>query len=103
MLCSICHKNVAVIFAKRIDGENSQMEGYCLECAKKKGINPIDTLVQQAGLTEEQMENMTAQFESMLGGLEELTPEDLDGIQSEQGANLGSIFSNMFGGRCLWN
>ena len=51
MLCSICHKNVAVIFAKRIDGENSQMEGYCLECAKKKGINPIDTLVQQAGLT----------------------------------------------------
>ena len=44
------------------------------------------------------MENMTAQFESMLGGLEELTPEDLDGIQSEQGANLGSIFSNMFGG-----
>jgi len=99
MLCSVCHKNVAVIFAKRIDGENSAMEGYCLDCAKKKGINPLETLVQQAGLTDEQIENMSAQFESMLGELEEINPEDIEAIQGEQGANLGSIFSNMFGGK----
>jgi len=99
MLCSVCHKNVAVIFAKRIDGNNNEMEGFCYECAKKKGINPLDTLVQQAGLTDEQLENMSAQFESMLGELEEINPEDLQGIQGEQGANLGSIFSNMFGGK----
>ena len=52
MLCSVCHKNVAVIFAKKIDGDKSTMEGYCLECAKKKGINPLEFLVQQSGLTE---------------------------------------------------
>ena len=37
MLCSVCHKNMAVIFTKKIDGNNnSEMEGYCYDCAKKK-------------------------------------------------------------------
>jgi len=99
MLCSVCQKNVAVIFAKRIDGDKSKMEGFCYECAKKKGINPLDTLIQQAGLTDEQLDNMSAQFESMLGELEEINSEDLEGIQNSQGESLGSIFSNMFGGK----
>lgn len=97
MLCSICHKNMAVIFAKRIDGENSSVEGYCIECAKKKGINPLETLVQQAGLTDEQIENMSEQFESMLGELDDINSEDLGQMQSEKGPSLGSIFTNMFG------
>ena len=66
MLCSVCHKNMAVIFTKKIDGENSKMEGYCYSCAKEKGINPLEVLVQQAGLTDEQLDNMSNQFESML-------------------------------------
>lgn len=53
MLCSVCHKNMAVIFTKKIDGNKSETEGLCYECAKKKGINPLDLLVKQSGLTEE--------------------------------------------------
>jgi len=44
MLCSICKKNTAVIF---VNQQNSSGEtetiGYCYECAKKKGINPLNT------------------------------------------------------------
>ena len=99
MLCSVCHKNVAVIFAKKIDGDKSTMEGYCLECAKKKGINPLEFLVQQSGLTEEQIEDMSNQFETILGEVSEnINPENLESIEGE-GASLGSIFSNMFGGK----
>jgi ATP-dependent Clp protease ATP-binding subunit ClpA len=99
MLCSVCHKNVAVIFAKKIDGDKSTMEGYCLECAKKKGINPLEFLVQQSGLTEEQIEDMSNQFETILGEVSEnINPENLEDIEGE-GASLGSIFSNMFGGK----
>ena len=99
MLCSVCHKNVAVIFAKKIDGDKSTMEGYCLECAKKKGINPLEFLVQQSGLTEEQIEDMSNQFETILGEVSEnINPENLENIEGE-GASLGSIFSNMFGGK----
>ena len=98
MLCSVCHKNVAVIFTKRIDGEKTTTEGFCYECAKKKGINPLEVLAEQSGMTDEQLDNISKQFESILGELsEEINPEDLENME-EQG-NLGSIFSNMFSGK----
>ena len=98
MLCSVCHKNVAVIFTKRIDGEKTTTEGFCYECAKKKGINPLEVLAEQSGMTDEQLDNISKQFESILGELtEDINPEDLENME-EQG-NLGSIFSNMFSGK----
>ena len=99
MLCSICHKNMAVIFTKKVDGENnSKMEGYCYSCAKEKGINPLEVLVQQAGLTDEQLDNMSNQFESMLNEISEgVEPNDIDGTENNENT-LGSIFSNMFSG-----
>ena len=99
MLCSICKKNVAVIFAKKIDGNQNQVEGYCYECAKSKGINPLEFMAQQSGMTEEQMSNLSEQFESLLGEITEgMDPEEAEQLE-HQSANLGSIFSNMFGGR----
>ncbi len=102
MLCSICHKNMAVIFTKKVDGENnSKMEGYCYSCAKEKGINPLEVLVQQAGLTDEQLENMSNQFESMLNEISEgIEPNDLENSENMEngGIPLGNIFSNMFSG-----
>ena len=98
MLCSVCHKNVAVIFAKRIEGDKSQTEGLCYECAKKKGINPLEFLVQQSGLTDEQLQDMSNQFDSILGDITgDMSPEEIENLEN-QSANLGSIFSNMFGG-----
>ena len=98
MLCSVCNKNVAVIFTKRIEGEKTTTEGFCYECAKKKGINPLEVLAEQSGMTDEQLDNISKQFESILGELtEDINPEDLENME-EQG-NLGSIFSNMFSGK----
>ena len=98
MLCSVCHKNVAVIFAKKIEGDKSQTEGLCYECAKKKGINPLEFLVQQSGLTDEQLQDMSNQFDSILGDITgDMSPEEIENLEN-QSANLGSIFSNMFGG-----
>lgn len=98
MLCSVCHKNVAVIFAKKIEGDKSQTEGLCYECAKKKGINPLEFLVQQSGLTDEQLQDMSNQFDSILGDITgDMSPEGIENLEN-QSANLGSIFSNMFGG-----
>ncbi len=102
MLCSVCHKNMAVIFTKKVDGEkNSKMEGYCYSCAKERGINPLEVLVQQAGLTDEQLDNMSHQFESMLNEISEgIDPNDLENSENIEncGIPLGNIFSNMFSG-----
>ena len=51
MLCSECNKNNAVVFINKQDDKgNSSMEGLCYECAKKRGINPIDTMMKQSNM-----------------------------------------------------
>ena len=40
MLCSECNKNPAILFYKKIENGKESLEGYCYDCAKKKGINP---------------------------------------------------------------
>ena len=39
MLCSECNKNPAILFYKKIENGKESLEGYCYDCAKKKGIN----------------------------------------------------------------
>ena len=122
MLCSQCNKNNAVVFINKQDDKgNTSLEGLCYECAKKRGINPIDNLMKQANLSEADINNMTKQFESMFNDMSENMnftdmPEDLmnfsqssennDDDEQEISENagmqfgaipLGSIFSNMFG------
>jgi len=97
MLCSVCHKNMAVIFTKKIDGDKSSVEGLCYNCAKEKGINPIEVLASQANLSEDELNDMSKQFETIFEDISnnlenELNPENMEG----KGIPLGSIFSNMF-------
>ena len=112
MLCSDCKKNNAVVFInkKGADGKNT-LEGYCYDCAKKRGINPIDSLMKQANLSEDDLNNMTQQFESMFKDMSEnmdfseIQEENYDSYSPDGENNgmqfgaipLGSIFSNMFG------
>ena len=112
MLCSDCKKNNAVVFVnkKGEDGKNT-LEGYCYDCAKKRGINPIDSLMKQANLSEDDLNNMTQQFESMFKDMSEnmnfgdiqeenddsYNPEDTNNNMQFGAIPLGSIFSNMFG------
>ena len=102
MLCSNCHKNMAVIFTKKIDGDKSSMEGLCYNCAKEKGINPLEILAKQANLSEDELNDMSKQFENLFDDLsenfniDELSEEE---ISENGGVPLGSIFSNMFGGK----
>ena len=111
MLCSDCKKNNAVVFVnkKDDDGKNT-LEGYCYDCAKKRGINPIDSLMKQANLSEDDLNNMTQQFEAMFNDMsndmnfsevqedgESYNPDGNASAMQFGAIPLGSIFSNMFG------
>ena len=99
MLCSNCHKNMAVIFTKKIDGNKSSMEGLCYNCAKEKGINPLEVLAKQANLSEDELNDISNQFENVFEDLSN-NIEELDTNSAENGGiPLGSIFSNLFGGK----
>ena len=61
---------MAVIFINKLDKDGKstgESTGLCVDCAKKQGIDPISNLMKQmSNMSEEDMENMTAQFDSML-------------------------------------
>ena len=93
MLCSICHKNMAVIFTKKIDGENSSVEGLCYSCAKEKGINPLEVLAKNANISDAEIEDMSSQFESILKDFSENMNLDALGISSEELEGLDNLMA----------
>lgn len=109
MICSVCNKNTAVIFVNKQgkDGKN-ELEGLCYDCAKKRGINPIDTMAKQANLSEKDIKDLTNKLDSMFKNLavsiEDIDEEELSNMMNENveenqenGMPLGSIFSGIFG------
>ena len=99
MLCSVCNKNVAVIFINKVDKGQSSLEGLCYNCAKQRGINPLEVLSKQANLSEENLDDMSKQFEEMFKDISNnISPEEINQIASTESGNIpiGSIISNMF-------
>ncbi|MDO5557303.1 MAG: ATP-dependent Clp protease ATP-binding subunit [Clostridia bacterium] len=82
---------------------NVQKEAYCMECAKKKGINPINDLMKQANMSDSDLENITGQISQMFQGFTDdlnlNNPEiniDEENNTGGMGAPIGSIFANFF-------
>lgn len=92
MLCSICKKNVAIIFVNKIDTKNpdkndekNKSQGLCLDCAKKQGIDPMKAMMNQMGkYSNKDLENMAKQFDGLMEGMDfsEFDPEEMMGGMS---------------------
>ncbi len=110
MLCSICKKNTAVIFINKKDKDNKvNTEGYCYNCAKEHGINPMQSLGANLNISDEDINNMTKQLETMFqdisenmdieGIITDPTTENADlGEDGPKAVPFGAIFTNMFSG-----
>ena len=118
MLCSECNKNPAILFYKKIENGKESLEGYCYDCAKKKGIDPTEVLSEQNNILSKDKVNlndMTQQFETIFKDLaENINLEDIENMEgaitfdnqnsddpdspkiSGAAIPIGSIFSNMF-------
>ena len=95
-LCTRCNKNVAVIFITKIENGRTTNEGLCLKCAKDLGIKQVDDMVKQMGISDEDLENLSGEMMSMLGGNPDPdVPEDDD--ESGQTATF-PFLSRLFGG-----
>ena len=88
MICSICNKNQASIFSSKItpDGKR-QMEGLCIDCAKKQGINTDEILNAQTQNLFNNSANMNKQLEGLFKNLS-ASLNDIDGM------NIGAISMN---------
>jgi len=80
--CSVCKKNVAVIFAADMKEKDSGMKGLCVPCAKKMGLPIVDQIMEQTGMTEEEVEGLIEQMNDMFDNIEEG-----DNPSGEEGSN----------------
>ena len=93
MLCSVCNKNTAIIFINKVEDNKTSTEGLCYSCAKKRGLNPMDVIAKNANISEEDLNNMSSQLESLFKDFtENIDSMDPNAIESmENGNPLGGI------------
>ena len=81
-LCSRCHKNVAVVFISKMEEGSASNEGYCLKCARELGLKPIDGLMRQMGITDDDLDQITNEMTNM-HALANTESEDYDDEDNE--------------------
>ena len=62
MICSKCKKRPAVLFVQRMENGKAVNEGLCWVCAKEAGLPQISDIMNQMGITEDEMEAMSQQL-----------------------------------------
>ncbi|PID82809.1 MAG: chaperone ClpB [Clostridiales bacterium] len=80
--CSICDENIAVVIISKLDENGKQkLEGLCLNCASKMGMSPLNDMLENLNMSEDDINNMS---------------EQLMGYMQDEDVNKN--FMNMFGG-----
>ncbi len=74
MVCIRCQKRPAIIFIQRMDNGQMKQEGYCLHCARELHIKPVDDLMKQFGMSDQDLDNMENRMESMMEELGDTNP-----------------------------
>lgn len=71
-LCSRCNKNPAIVFISKMEGNNTKSEGLCLTCAKELGIAPLNQMMEQFGINDEELETLNSQMSEFMSGMENM-------------------------------
>ena len=77
MVCSRCQKRPAIIFVQRMENGQMKNEGFCLHCARELHIKPVEDLMKQFGMSDEDMDNMENRMESMMDEMGDANPLSL--------------------------
>ena len=101
-LCSRCKKNVAVIFITKIENGVSTNEGLCLKCAKELGIKQVDDMVKQMGISDEDLENLSGEMMTLMGGNNDMDNPDGEDELDSQTATF-PFLNKLFGGMSRQN
>ena len=94
MLCSRCGKRPAVVFVSTNNPQDEATKGYCLTCAKELGIKPVEDLINKMGISDDDLENVQDQMDSLMENMGE--NGDLSQLMQQLGAdNLAESMSEL--------
>ena len=92
-MCARCKKRVAVIFISRMEGDKTTNEGICIKCAKELGIGPINNILGNMGITDEDIDRMDMEME---GIIQAQSDDDNDGdVGKTPPINFAKLFGSM--------
>lgn len=89
--CSICKKNIAVIYTTRNVNGKDEVIGLCMECAKKMGLPIMNQMMQQINMSPEDIENLSEQISNMF---EDMNVDNIDLYNDENVNPVTAFFSN---------
>lgn len=99
-MCVRCGKRPAVVFVQKMEGDEVNPEGYCIQCAKELNIGPIRQMIDKLGLSDEDLETASEQMSQFMENMQDFdfgdlgemfNPDNADGAQTMP-------FADMFGG-----
>ncbi|MBP3695942.1 MAG: ATP-dependent Clp protease ATP-binding subunit [Clostridia bacterium] len=67
VLCAKCKKRPAMFFVTKVEGEKTTQEGLCIKCAMEMNIGPVKQIMQSMGISEDEIDDVSEQFEAMFG------------------------------------
>ena len=82
LMCSRCHKRMAVVFITKLENGEKTNEGVCITCAKELGLpldNMLGDMMNKLGISSEELEGMEDDMAKMI----------------EEGGNLPDIMADM--------
>ncbi len=83
IMCSKCHKRVAVVFVTKLENGEKVSNGLCVKCAREMGL-PVDNMLgdiyNKMGITADQLEDMEDEIAGVIGD-----GYDKDGDDTEEG------------------
>ena len=81
-----------------MEGDKSINEGLCLVCAKELGIKPVEDVLHQMGISDEDVEQMDEQLTGMMAQTEEEGEEGFVPGGAATFPFLQQLFGNLQGG-----
>ena len=74
MVCIRCKKRPAIIFIQRMENGQMKQEGYCLHCARELHIKPVEDLMKQFGMSDQDMDSIEDRMENMMEEMGDTNP-----------------------------
>ncbi len=103
MMCSRCHKRMAVVFITKLENGEKKNEGVCITCAKELGLpleNMLGDMMNKLGISSEELAGMEDEMARMMengGNLPDmLADNDLD---DDEGRAPAIDLQKLFGGK----
>ena len=101
MMCSRCHKRMAVVFITKLENGEKKNEGICITCAKELGLpldNMLGDMMNKLGISSEELAGMEDDMAKMMEDGGNL-PAMMEGDSNDDEATTPAIdLQKLFGG-----